>query len=1256
MATSPAPDAAAPPGMCPGIAVLGGGGGSGDGDGDGSGGKDGSGGDGSGDGKDGSGGGKSAASGCTKEGEPVDVATGAVISERVDFELQGVISFIWKCTYLSSACERNDARIGHGWRHSFSHRIEERRRAVIVVDDGGVEHSFEVGGVGVPIRQAFGRTLTRNADGTFTLFTREDGLFRDFTPARTEPRAWLLSAVRDDHGNTIAVRYGDDDAIVDFVDTVGRTIRVRYGASAMIASLEVMRAPTLSAWVPLVSYEHSADLDQVRAIDAIGHARVYRYAGHLLTSWTDRVGFTVHYVYDGAWRDARCIATWGALDGPDPAIDPVVPGMMNGPTAPVKVRGVHHRVLVYDDDLTEAYDTRGGVRRYFHNALGTMDKIVGAGGGVATQVFDERGNRTRLEDGEGAVWQWTYDERDRLLTATDPLGRTTRYTYGEHFLPTDLTAPNGASWTFTHDRYGRQTRVIDPLGASVEYVFDERGLLCATKREGVTVVTSKREWNGQVGVFRDTQGETRFQYDHWGRLLSVKTKEGYEAHYQYNDRDDLVARRDVRGLVTRYEYDGERNLVAVHAPDGTVRRARYGGNGWLTEVIDAGGASQRLLYDYEGEIVSAWNQRGEAYRFEYDLESRLVREHHIDGRTVAHRYDLAGQRVRKTGASGDVTAYTYDLAGNMLQQEYADGTLLEYEYDDLDFVVKARSPGGVVELQRDACGHVLKEVLESARGRFESASTYHPQGYRVARTIGADTVAYERDRQGQAVARVFDGVRRQELRHDVMGRVAGFSYAPGLKAELTYEATGKVQSLKVTRPRDARKIDDGLTELAYTERVIDRSYEYTTHQELAAVHDNVASSTVTYAYDEVGRLLERTSPAGAEPFRNDETGNPARGGSALHRAAGDQVDVSGDVTLAYDGEGRVIAKREHPGSSAREWRYAWDSVDQLAMVTTPDGEKWSFEYDAFGRRTRKVGGDGAETLFFWDGNSLALEVRRPRGGPEQRRTYVFEEAEAVRPIAQKVSGKWFDYVTTPIGTPTELVDDTGQVGWAATFTAYGMLEAEQKTETDTPLRFPGQYADPETGLFYNRFRYYDPLVGRYMSPDPISVEGGLNEYAYARNPIGWIDPLGLANGAALNSSMVAAGQAGAPAGFATHHVIPETLYNDPAYSGLLGTNPHTANNGIQLPSSQAAYDAHKLSGTPPQPPGQTIHSGGHAGYTNSVRQELDRIKGLPPCKQQPALTKLRNSLKKDLQNGTSSHTNSQGNTVNGLNRHGNVVP
>ena len=96
-----------------------------------------------------------------------------------------------------------------------------------------------------------------------------------------------------------------------------------------------------------------------------------------------------------------------------------------------------------------------------------------------------------------------------------------------------------------------------------------------------------------------------------------------------------------------------------------------------------------------------------------------------------------------------------------------------------------------------------------------------------------------------------------------------------------------------------------------------------------------------------------------------------------------------------------------------------------------------------------------------------------------------------------------------LGTPRELTDAQGNVVWSGRYKAWGRL-LHVEGEIDQPLRFQGQYEDGETGLFYNRYRYYDPDVGRYLSQDPIGLTGGLNGYAYATNPIQWSDPLGLA--------------------------------------------------------------------------------------------------------------------------------------------------
>jgi RHS repeat-associated protein len=101
------------------------------------------------------------------------------------------------------------------------------------------------------------------------------------------------------------------------------------------------------------------------------------------------------------------------------------------------------------------------------------------------------------------------------------------------------------------------------------------------------------------------------------------------------------------------------------------------------------------------------------------------------------------------------------------------------------------------------------------------------------------------------------------------------------------------------------------------------------------------------------------------------------------------------------------------------------------------------------------------------------------------------------------------YHNDHLGTPQVLTDDTGTIAWKAVYTPFGEAVASIQT-VENPFRFPGQYYDPETGLHYNYFRYYNPQTGRYITPDPIGLEGGINLFSYVENNlINWVDPIGL---------------------------------------------------------------------------------------------------------------------------------------------------
>ncbi|XXT18549.1 RHS repeat-associated core domain-containing protein [Sorangium sp. So ce429] len=226
-----------------------------------------------------------------------------------------------------------------------------------------------------------------------------------------------------------------------------------------------------------------------------------------------------------------------------------------------------------------------------------------------------------------------------------------------------------------------------------------------------------------------------------------------------------------------------------------------------------------------------------------------------------------------------------------------------------------------------------------------------------------------------------------------------------------------------------------------------------------------------------------------------------------------------------------MKRTRSPSGEEQVTRYRWSASGMLARVERPDGLVVAFEYDPFGRRVAKRlltrAADGSERLFeatrfVWDGGALVHEIRRRddagSNSTVDERTYVFEHGRTV-PVAHREAhaeggtrtvSAWWHYLNDDSGAPEALVGPDGQIGCELARDPWGSATVVEGAQTSTPLRFRGQYADEETGLSYNRHRYYDPALGRYISADPLGIEGGLNVFAYAANcPTSAVDVEGL---------------------------------------------------------------------------------------------------------------------------------------------------
>ena len=220
--------------------------------------------------------------------------------------------------------------------------------------------------------------------------------------------------------------------------------------------------------------------------------------------------------------------------------------------------------------------------------------------------------------------------------------------------------------------------------------------------------------------------------------------------------------------------------------------------------------------------------------------------------------------------------------------------------------------------------------------------------------------------------------------------------------------------------------------------------------------------------------------------------------------------------------------------------YFYDLHDQLvkAEIFKKDGTKetWAYSYDALGRRIGKgrlkdgevsetsfphdLSGNDLEdeTRFVWDGSNLLQEIHL-----DGRYTYIYADPDSYEPLAQVRNWTTEDgenrqqtryFHCDQIGIPREMTDKDGNLLWFGNYTGWGRLKEETKV-TDSvyqPFRLQNQYADRETGLHYNFFRYYEPDTGRFVNQDPIGLKGGGNFYQFSTNIQNMIDPWGLTAG------------------------------------------------------------------------------------------------------------------------------------------------
>jgi RHS repeat-associated protein len=709
---------------------------------------------------------------------------------------------------------------------------------------------------------------------------------------------------------------------------------------------------------------------------------------------------------------------------------------------------------------------------FHYDADGVVTKIVDPYGGVKVRERDDQGRLGREVDSGGRVLRWLYDSNGAHVARVDRFGNV---------FPPESEMP----------------RLPDPFERTLPST--SLGFLFA----GLLEPSAEAPFGVDPPALAGVPPEFTAQAQACFRLRDPRQQDAPQLETRV-ERDALgrpIRELDPLGRTRQWQYDATGNVVATRDRDGQVSSREITSWNLLGATRDAVGNGLRYRYSKLEQVTAVEDPLGNETRYEYDLKERLVRVHRGGGLRDEYVFDEGDHFIEKRDSSGAVL-FKNEIHENhfVAVRQLASGGFHRYDYDTRGRIVEASTQSHEVRLAYDGTGATLLDLCDGV-------GVQHSQVGRKRST------------------RILDAFELTAASSDGRTELVG---PTGNKTALTLEPRGLVQRICSNGTVELLQYDaNGRLEarMAYKRNARGRAtawstrYSYSAEGDLLQAADSLRGTTF-YEVDAAHQLVGEVTPHGEQyAYRRDAAGNllakPGLGGMRLRED--NRLDASVEEAFEHDVRGRLVERRRRDGSMVR---YSYDSFDVLIGAERTDPEAaaqtlWRASYDAIGRRIVSSCGD-QERRFYWDGDRLAAELF-PSG---QLRVYQYGARAALVPLgfvdygssdADPASGRSYHVFSNSVGMPLCIEDERGEVvWWADRVDPYGSVEVRAGATVEYNLRWPGHYYDPETGLHYNRYRYYDPRLGRYLTCDPLGYEGSpVNLYAYCPNPLTHVDVLGL---------------------------------------------------------------------------------------------------------------------------------------------------
>ncbi|MDC5137938.1 RHS domain-containing protein [Acinetobacter baumannii] len=1066
----------------------------------------------------------------SQSGKSISYSIGAERVQHADFYLPKIgFSFIRQ--YNSQMDEFDQSMVGARWMMPFSNMIQRTAQGYLFIDSKGRKHqlpasitfeTYEVPYEGIIVQPLKNGDLVLNFGGDWTF------QFHQFSVGQPYQ---LIQQFNEKTQEKIDLSYLIFEKVaylqcVDFQLEHAKH-QLKFAFNEQVKIMAVFLDDNAE---PLARYDYDTQGNLIKAIDQNGHTRTYEYNYfHQLTRYTDRTGRGQNIRYESTDAKAKAIEEW-ADDGSfhtklkwHPRLRQVavydaydVPTYyyfdLNGFT--YRTRLADGRESWYSRDgkkrITRQIDFEGRETQQEYNDQDQLVKIVQPNGGVIRFAYDEQDNLVEIKDPEGSIWKREYDENGNLNKEINPLGHITQYKYNNDNQLVEVIDAKGGVKKIQYNELGQMISYTDCSGKSSTWEYDEDGVLTAEQTAN----------NKVVQYFYSTKGRDK------GQLQSIIYPDGLKEYFEHDEEGRLLKHTDTKGLVTEYKY----NQV-----------------GLLEQRIDANRHSVAYQWDKQGRIQKLINQNQAEYLFGYNPYGYLIREQAFDGEEKHYSYNENG-RIFQIRQPNILTQFDYYADGQIASKSFTHLHTGQKQTEQFDYnlnsqLSRASNEVSQIDFYRNALGQLVREhqhykipelkpltaVLHYEYDELGNLiKTIRPDGHTLNHLVYGSGHIYAIGLNNQEVV----SFQRDDLHRETTRLLAN-----GLIQTKQYNDVGLLSSQLIQPEQETQD---------YLQYQAHRYYQYDQNYLLSQVEDSRLGK-LNYQYDPIGRLIAAQSLHKAESFSFDPAGNLIDTDSVLSPAQikNNLIKSYKGKHYQYDAQGNVTEIIQ----AGKNLKLTWDNQNRL-IRSDNNGLVTEYGYDVFGRRLYKKTAKEL-TLFGWDGDLMIWESFKS-AQTNYTKHYIYEPDSFV-PLLQAGYKDFIQLIETPdyqeyqtkpysiykdpvwnrnlgkertaleqftfyhcdqVGTPQTMTNIRGECVWEILQDTWGAVSQIKALNQDNPfeqnnLRFQGQYYDQETELHYNRYRYYEPHSARYVSKDPIGLEGGMNSSSYVSDPTQWVDPYGL---------------------------------------------------------------------------------------------------------------------------------------------------